>query len=106
MKAGSQVLFSHCTRSGSVPGLSRPSDRQPSIRGLDAPRHHALVLAAVRGAWYTEGAMKANDFTPEQNEAAIRSMLFVAGPRPPRAILEDLAVEQLRELAARAAAGR
>jgi hypothetical protein len=29
------------------------------------------------------------------NEAAIRSMLFVAGPRPPRAILEDLAVEQL-----------
>jgi hypothetical protein len=49
--------------------------------------------------------MKANDFTPKQNEAAVRSMLFVAGPRPPRAILEDL-VEQLRELAARAAAGR
>jgi hypothetical protein len=46
--------------------------------------------------------MKANDFTPEQNEAAIRSML---APRPPRAILEDI-VEQLRELAARAAAGR
>src|SRR2546422_11594877 len=105
MKAGSQVLFSHCTRSGSVPGLSRPSDRQPSIRGLDAPRHHALVLAAVRGAWYTEGAMKANDFTPEQNEAAIRSMLFVAGPRPPPAVLAGLAVGQLRELAARAPAG-
>jgi hypothetical protein len=50
--------------------------------------------------------MKADDFTPKQNEAALRSMLFVAGPRPPRAILEDLAVEQLRELAARAAEGR
>src|SRR2546426_11853881 len=106
MKAGSQVLFSHCTRSGSVPGLSRPSDRQPSIRGLDAPRHHALVLAAVRGAWYTEGAMKANDFTPEQNEAAIRSMLFVADPQPPPAIRKGLAGEKRRERAPRAPDGR
>ena len=63
-----------------------------------------LVLAALRGGWYSKCAMKANDFTPEQNEAAIRSMLFVAGPRPPRAILAD--PEQLRELAARVAAGR
>jgi hypothetical protein len=50
--------------------------------------------------------MKANDFTPEQNEATIRGMLFVPGPRPHGAILEDLTVRQLRELAAGAAAGR